>query len=230
MARVPRYLTVRKGFSVHKIWRGHNREFNLGTDSDKAAYLAFMNEDLESKDSKPGSWLEALTLMGNHTHEKDHVTDQKRFSDHMRRHHSRYGAYFNRKYKRCGKVAQDRPKTCLIGSVWHEMMVTFYIHANPLRARLVRDLKNYRWSTHRLYAFGLYEDWMRNIVLPQWYMNLGKTMKQRQKKYRSLFQKYLKESNPFLSYLIRRPFFGPPHWTRQNEQRISNWEHERPPP
>jgi putative transposase len=193
-------------------------------------YMAVMNEDLENEKVKQGSRLEALTLMGNHGHEKPYITDQKRYSDHMRRHHARYGALFNRKYNRCGKVAQDRPKTCLIGSVWHDMMVTFYIHANPLRARLVRDAKDYRWSTHRLYALGIREDWMRNVVLPQWYMELGRTMRQRQKKYRSLFQRYLRESDRFLNELIKRPFFGPQRWTRLNEQRIAAWRKQTRPP
>ncbi|MFH1018433.1 MAG: hypothetical protein V1798_09660, partial [Pseudomonadota bacterium] len=72
------------------------------------------------------------------------------------------------------------------------MTVTFYVHANPLRARIVRDAKDYRWSTHRLYAFGKKTPWMTNVRFPSWYMDLAKTKEERQKKYRQLFDAYLR--------------------------------------
>jgi len=111
----------------------------------------------------------------------------------MRRHHARYGQFFNKKHKRCGKVAQDRPHTSAIQNDEYEMIVIFYIHANPVRAGIVNDAKKYVWSTHNLYAFGKRAEWMKNIQFPIWYLNLGKTMKERQKKYRELFDAYLKE-------------------------------------
>lgn len=230
MARVPRSLTVLPNFSVHKIWRGHNREWNLATDDEKLKYLEFLNEDIERENSKPGAHLQALTLMSNHEHEISRVTNPRYFSNHMRRHHSRYGAYFNRKYNRCGKVAQDRPKTCLIETDRHEMTAVFYIHANPIRAKIVRDAKNYRWSTHRLYAYGQKESWMRNIVFPSWYLALGKTMKLRQRKYRSLFDKYLRQSGRRRRTFLKRHFFGSYQWMKRLDGKISAWRKARPPP
>src|ERR1700722_3078822 len=96
MARIPRSLTVLPNHSVHKVWRGHNREFNLPSDHEKLAYLDFYNQDVENKKYTQGSVLQALTLMSNHTHEMFHISLPKLFSHHMRRHHSRYGSYFNR--------------------------------------------------------------------------------------------------------------------------------------
>ena len=63
MARTPRSITVLPNHRVHKVWRGHNREANLETDSQKLAYLQFMNEDLESEKYERGSGLEALDKM-----------------------------------------------------------------------------------------------------------------------------------------------------------------------
>ena len=193
-------------------------------------YLHLLNDDLERKGSKPGSTLSALTLMSSHTHEINNVTDQPLYSNHMRRHHSRYGSYFNRKYDRCGKVAQDRPKTCLIGDDYHEMIATFYAHANPVRAHIVRDAKNYKWSTHNLYAFGKKEPWMRNIVLPRWYLALGRTPRLRQQKYRSLFDKYLREGGRRKSNFHKKPFFGPPRWTQIRQNMLRLWREEQRPP
>ena len=110
MARLPRKFKVLPNHSVHKVWRGHNREWNLGTDFEKQTYLKFLNEDLESEKYDAGSVLQALTIMSNHAHEIFLLLNPGFFSNHMRRHHSRYGAFFNRIKGRCGKVAQDRPR------------------------------------------------------------------------------------------------------------------------
>jgi REP element-mobilizing transposase RayT len=230
MARLPRKLKVLPNHSVHKVWRGHNREWNLGSDYEKATYLEFLNQDLESKKYDHGAFIQALTLMSNHTHEVFLLITPELFSNHMRRHHSRYGAFFNRLKSRCGKVAQDRPHTTLLSDDHHEMLTVFYIHANPIRAGIVKDARNYYWSTHRLYAFGKREPWMRNIVLPDWYKKLGRTMAQRQREYRRLFARYLSEQGNTKKNFLKKMFFGPIPWMLQLETAVSNWRREHAPP
>src|SRR4051812_25611942 len=121
MARIPRKLKLLPEHSVHKVWRGHNREPNLAAAHEKQKYLEFLNGDLEDARFTQGAFPQALTLMSNHAHEVFHLSDPKLFSAHMRRHHSKYGAYFNRQTGRCGKVAQDRPHTTLLAGHHHEM-------------------------------------------------------------------------------------------------------------
>jgi putative transposase len=195
------------GLAFHKIWRAHNREWNLGSPDEKATYLDMLNKEVV----KQPSFLHALCLMSNHSHEIYTLEDLPTFSHFMRCHHGRYGLFFNRKHQRCGKVAQDRPRTSAIGDEAHEMIVTFYIHANPVRAKMVKDAKDYSWSTHQLYAFGKRSPWMRNVRFPSWYRNLGKTREDRQRKYRQLFDRYLREHG-----LIRQVFsvygIGDPRW------------------
>ena len=102
------------------------------------------------------------------------------------------------------------------------MMCTFYIHANPHRAR-ISDAERYEFSTHKLYAYGKRSPWMRNITLPKWYLCLGKTMERRQKKYRELFAHYLKSSGLTKQTFLKRRFFGSPPWMLENEGRIIEW-------
>lgn len=229
MARVPRSLQVLAGFSVHKVWRGHNKEWNLRADEHKESYLGFLNADLESKKYQPGGKLQALTVMSNHTHEVFEVQAPKLFSHHMRRHHARYGAYFNRLMQRCGKVAQDRPRTCLLADSYHEMNTVLYVHANPIRAAM-QDARNYRWSTHKLYAFGKRESWMRNIVFPQWYLKLGRNMRQRQRNYRKLFEEYLKRYGRFKQSFLKPLFYGPYEWKQKLERKVHHWYRAHAPP
>jgi hypothetical protein len=168
--------------------------------------------------------------MSNHVHEVFSILEGRYFSNHMRRHHSRYGSYFNRKNNRCGKVAQDRPRTCLIEDRQHEMLVTFYIHANPIRAGMVKDMREYYFSTHRLYAFGRRELWMRNVVLPQWYLRLGRNQEQRQRRYRVLFARYLRVDGLVKRkcYLVK--FIGNSGWVEHHEKRVSAWVKAHAPP
>lgn len=230
MARLPRSFTVRPHHAVHKVWRGHNREWNLETDDQKQAYLEFLNLDVESEKYKQGSTVNAITLMSNHSHEVFEVTVPTLFSNHMRRHHARYGAHFNRQKNRCGKVAQDRPHTTLLESEHQEMETVFYVHANPIRAKIVGDARNYFWSTHRLYAFGKRESWMRNVKLPAWYQKLGNTTALRQKAYRSLFARYLREKGRTRQKSMRSRFFGSAVWCHQNEVLVAQWRQDHSPP
>lgn len=223
MARLPRKLTVRPHHAVHKIWRGHNKEYNLGSDFEKNTYLKYLNDEFESDRFDVGATIEALTLMSNHTHEMFRVVNPEEFSGHMRRHHSRYGMFFNKLKKRSGKVAEDRPKTCLIQDEEHEMRAVFYIHANPLRANIVKDMRNYFYSTHRLYAFGKREAWMRNITLPAWYMRLGSTMSIRQRKYRQLFALYLKNEGGTRQNFLHKLFFGQQLWVLEQNKHLKAW-------
>lgn len=187
-----------------------------------------MNEDLESTKYQQGSELEAVTLMSNHAHEKHRVTNPCLFSNHMRRHHARYGMYFNRKRGRCGKVAQQRPHTTLLENEKYEMEATFYIHANPLRAKMIRDMRNYYWSTHVLYAFGKRHPWMRNVKLPSWYLKLGNTPKERQRNYRWFFAHYLRRNGLTKKTVFKRYFYGSSNWCEEQERNLKSIK-EAPP-
>jgi len=212
MPRLPRKWILHEGLSLHKVWRGHNREWNLKLPFEKRAYLKFLEEELQ-KQTNP---FHAYCLMSNHAHEIYGLENLRAFSEFMRRHHTRYGILFNRTHKRRGKVAQDRPFTAAIEDDLREMETTFYIHANPLRAGMVKDAKDYAWSTHSLYAFGKRANWMKAVTFPSWYLNLGKTWKERQRKYRQLFDAYLRDQG-----LIRRNFsvYGIGSWMWQHERR-----------
>ncbi|MCB0326692.1 MAG: transposase [Bdellovibrionales bacterium] len=194
MARYPRSWTLDQGLSFHKTWRGHNREWNLKTNEEKRMYTTLLTEE-HKKRCQSSNPLHAICIMSNHSHEIYTLENLHSFSEFMRQHHGRYGMYFNRKHARTGKVAQERPKTTSIQNDHHEMMAVLYIHANPIRAGICKDAKDYIWSTHKLYAFGIKPRWMKSIdiAFPHWYLNLGNSWKERQKVYRKIFNSYLKK-------------------------------------
>jgi putative transposase len=203
------------------MWKAHNKEWNLEKDSEKETYLSHMNSELK-KDEQTNA-LNAYTVMSNHSHELYFLEDIIEFSNMMRNHHSRYGMYYNRKHKRCGKVAYERPKTCLIEDDDYSMRATFYIHANPVKAGITKNAANYKWSTHKFYAFGKKDEMMKYVVLPEWYMRLGRTMKDRQRAYRKLFDEYLRELGLIKQSFLEKHFYGDPFWVLDFTKKVSDW-------
>ena len=62
-----------------------------------------------------------------------------------------YALYFNKKYKRSGYLYQGRYKSILCQEDLYLLELLRYIHLNPLRAGIVRDIQgldNYKWSGH----------------------------------------------------------------------------------
>ena len=109
MARKPRSLVLFDNCTTHKVWRAHNKEYYLQSDSIKQLYIDSLLK--VQKTDQNDYELNALTLMSNHVHGVIKISTVKTFSNLMRNHHSRFGLVFNQIHKRCGKVAQERPHT-----------------------------------------------------------------------------------------------------------------------
>ena len=193
MCSLARRDILKDGTLIHKTWRGHNGEWIFKGDDEKLSYLYHLNKTI----LKAGADLHALCVMSNHSHEIYFVKNQAEFSGFIRKHHSSFGMYYNRKSNRRGPVSESRPNTDIIRDDIHEIISVLYIHANPLRAGIVKtrdELKSYEWSTHLLYGYGIYMDWMKTITMPQWYLNLGATDAERQNYYLYLFDQFLEMS------------------------------------
>lgn len=92
-----------------------------------------------------------------------------------------YTLWFNRKNKKVGHLWQDRFKSAVIEKDNYLLGCGRYIERNPLRAGLVKDPKEYPWSSYRVYAYGR-EDGITDRH--EIYEALGKERIRRQKAYR----------------------------------------------
>jgi putative transposase len=128
---------------------------------------------------------------------------------------------FNRVFNRSGKVANERPKTPLIGGTESEMRVHFYIEANPIRAGMVKleKLRYFFWNSYRLYAHGIVDAWTKHLTPPQWYVDLGNTPEERQRAYRVLFRKYLEQVTVSWTQFLSH-FIGDAVWVRKMEAHL----------
>lgn len=62
-----------------------------------------------------------------------------------------YTKYFNIKYRRVGPLLQGEFKSVLVESNEQLLHLSRYIHLNPLVSGLVKDLKDYPWSSYPEY-------------------------------------------------------------------------------
>ncbi|MBZ0191956.1 MAG: transposase [Candidatus Kuenenia stuttgartiensis] len=65
-----------------------------------------------------------------------------------------YTHRYNLKHKRIWHLFQGRFKTFLVEKDEYQMCLSRYIHRNPLRAKIVRRLADYPWSSYPVCAYG----------------------------------------------------------------------------
>jgi putative transposase len=63
----------------------------------------------------------------------------------------RYTRWVNGRRKRSGHLFQGRYKAVLVDADSYLDALVRYIHLNPVRAGMVKEPEEYRWSGHRAY-------------------------------------------------------------------------------
>jgi putative transposase len=103
----------------------------------------------------------AWALMDNHFHLLIR-TGNMSLSGCMRKLLTGYVVNYNRRHKRYGHLFQNRYKSILCEDDPYLLELTRYIHLNPLRAGLVKDildLSEYRWSGHSSIIGNIQHPW-----------------------------------------------------------------------
>lgn len=131
------------GATYHITARG-NRRINIFENNDD--YLVYL-EILEDVRSMYPFVLHSYCLMTNHLHLQIE-TISHHIKDIMKDLHSRYAVYLNRRLRIDGHVFQGRYGAEIIETHAYFLEVSRYIHRNPLEAKMVRDLKEYPWSSY----------------------------------------------------------------------------------
>jgi putative transposase len=89
---------------------------------------------------------------------------------------------YHKRHRSSGHVWQGRFKSPVIQDDAHLLTVLRYIEANPLRANIVADPSDYRWSSFRCHGLG--EDDPLLSPIPEW-DELGRTASERRKRWRA---------------------------------------------
>jgi putative transposase len=94
-----------------------------------------------------GVRLHGYALMKNHYHLLIETT-QENLSKFMRHTNASYAIYFNKKYKRSGHLWQGRFKSWYVTDEAYLYTLISYIENNPLKAKIVKILGDYRYSSY----------------------------------------------------------------------------------
>lgn len=151
MARLSR-LTV-PGYPHHVIQRGNNRQAIFASSADYQMLLALLLENAQ----KFGVAVHAYVLMTNHFHILATPEKSDGLPLMMQAVGRRYVRYFNDRQGRSGTLWEGRYRSTLIQTDRYLLICMAYFDLNPVRAGLVREAKDYEWSSHRHYI-GQYGD------------------------------------------------------------------------
>jgi putative transposase len=182
MPRLPRFAPI--GVPQHIIQRGNNRQPCFGEEHDYGVYTRF----LKSAADKFSVDIHAWCFMSNHVHLLATPKSDGAVSLMMQSLGRRYVQYFNHKYKRTGTLWEGRFKSCMVDTEAYLLICYRYIELNPVRAKIVKQPEDYKWSSHSL-NIGNKES---ELITPhEIYKRLATAEEERFKVYKELFREEL---------------------------------------
>ena len=136
-----------EGALYHVTSRGNDRERIFFTDTDREAFLELLGDVTERF-----SWIfHAYCLMTNHFHLVVE-TPNANLSRGMRHINGIFTQRINRLNGRSGHLLQGRFKSILVEKDSHLLELARYVVLNPVRAKMVRSAKDWKWSSYRATA------------------------------------------------------------------------------
>ena len=177
---MPRPLRIDlPGIPQHIVQRGHDRQPCFFTE---AVYLCYRT-NLREIALREGCAVHAYVLMTNHVHLLLTPQRPRAVARTLQALGRRYVRYINDSYQRSGTLWEGRYKASLVGDGDYLMLCHRYIELNPLRAAMVGDPREYRWSSHHALAFGEADP----LVQPHpAYLALADDPAARQRRYRDM--------------------------------------------
>lgn len=179
MPRRPRIKLA--GMPQHIVQRGINREACFFADEDYHCYLHWLAKSA-------ADWhcaVHAYVLMTNHVHllvTPETADGPARLMQSIGR---RYVQYINRAYKRSGSLWEGRYKSSVVQADRYLLTCMRYIELNPVRAGMVSDPAQYRWSSYRANGLGAHDERLTPHAL---HLALAAEADERRSRYRALFR------------------------------------------
>lgn len=148
MARLPRLVIPNQ--PLHIMHRGNNRQDIFNSEDD----MFRIKDDIEHGLEKSGCSLHAYVIMTNHFHLLITPESKEQLAVFMQAMANRYVRYYNALHKRTGTLWEGRFKSCLVDSDSYLFSLYKYIEMNPVKADMVQDIAEYKWSSYPHNALG----------------------------------------------------------------------------
>ena len=144
------------GGLYHAVLRGNHRQAIFGGDDD---YLCF-EEIVAGALDRYGASLFAFCWMTNHVHLAIRIAEAP-LGVVMSIVASRYARAKQRPLATTGHLFERRYRARVVDADRYLLALVRYIHLNPVRACMVTDPRDYRWSSHRAYLGAPCPGWLR---------------------------------------------------------------------
>ncbi|MEW5786661.1 MAG: transposase [Pseudomonadota bacterium] len=175
------------GYPQHLVQRGINREPCFFAEEDYHCYLHWLKKSAADYHCA----IHAYVLMTNHVHLLITPEKPEGPSQLMQSVGRRYVQYINRTYKRSGTLWEGRFKSSVVQADQYFLLCSRYIELNPVRAGMVADPCQYRWSSYRHNGLGQHDE---RLTPHDVFIALGLSDQERQSAYRAMFRTELDEA------------------------------------
>jgi putative transposase len=188
-------------FVYHVLTRGNNRQAIFKEDEDYLKYLEIINKYKEKYKFR----LYHYVLMTNHVHLVIEPTEKGgELSQIMKGINLSYAQYYKGKYKHIGHFWQDRYKSIIISKDEYLLACGSYVELNPVRAGIVKEPKDYLWSSYRFNAYGKSSNIIDEHII---YEGLSSDESLR-REYRKFVREMLEKKKAMRGEMERRLIFG----------------------
>ena len=143
------------GAFFHCINRGNRREQIFCEEEDYGQMLKSLGDVCNRYEAR----IHGFCLIPNHFHV---LLQQQELSvsSAMRSLGTRYARYFNQKYHKTGHVFQGRFRGILCDQRAYLLALIRYLHLNPVRAGLVEQAQDWKWSSLPAYLGLIENEWL----------------------------------------------------------------------
>ncbi len=166
MPRIARVVVV--GCPHHITQRGNYKQKTFFSKTDYMQYLQWLSEYCKKYQLS----ILAFCLMPNHVHFVAVPQESDSLAKTFNTSHMRYSQYYNKKNGNTGHLWQGRFYSCPLDER-HLYEVIRYVENNPIRAKIVKNVEEWEWSSlsahlNKQRSILALEDVGKHIDIPDW--------------------------------------------------------------
>ena len=184
---MPRAKRALLDLGIYHVFNRGNNGLDIFNDSDDfCMFSRLLNESKNEFNVQ----IFHYCLMRNHFHLLLQIPHWDTLPKFMHKIQLTYARFFKKKLDFTGHLFQNRYRSPLIPEESYYLECGRYIERNPIKAGLVSDPSQYKWSSAKYYTRGLSDP----IVTPNsYYLEIGQTPEERKIQY----QKFLLIDDPY---------------------------------